>query len=280
MNLWVADVSDIDNPRPITSGSERNDGRRGLSWTPDGKILYYSVAGGGQNIWVTGADGSGNKQLTTPARRNRDADMSLDGRYIVWESNRGDGNTIWRMDIDGGNSKQLTKAAPDYVPTVSPDGKSVVFLHGPGDEAGNVLWRVGIDGGTATPIKGTKNLAGSFGFSQDGARIAYLTEGVRKDTRKVVIIPSGGGEPLMSFELPEGSSVMRWSSDGRSITYIRQVDGQDNIWSQPLDGGTAKQLTHYKSLEIKNFAWSRDGKKLVMSRGSSASDVVLIKDFR
>ena len=86
----------------------------------------------------------------------------------------------------------------------------------------------------------------------------------------------------MSFELPEGSEspLMRWSPDGRSIAYIRQIDGQDNIWSQPLDGGTPKQLTHYKSLEIHNFAWSCDGKKLVMSRGSSASDVVLIKDFR
>ena len=59
-----------------------------------------------------------------------------------------------------------------------------------------------------------------------------------------------------------------------------KMDGQDNIWSQPLDGGTPKQLTHYKSLDIPSFAWSRDGKKLVMSRRSSASDVVLIKDFR
>ena len=82
--------------------------------------------------------------------------MSLDGRYIVWESNRGDGNTIWRMDVDGGNPKQLTKAAPDYFPTVSPDGKSVVFIHGPGDEAGNILRKVGIDGGIAAPIRALK----------------------------------------------------------------------------------------------------------------------------
>ena len=118
------------------------------------------------------------------------------------------------------------------------------------------------------------------GVSHDGTRIAFMMEGSRGEIRKLVIIPSEGGEPLMSFELPERSSSVGWSPDNRSITYVRQVDGQDNIWSQPLDGGPPKQLTHYKSLEIQNFAWSRDGKKLVMSRGSSASDVVLIKDFR
>jgi Tol biopolymer transport system component len=281
VNLWVADVSDIDNPRQITSGSERNDGERGLTWSPDGRVYFYSDAGGGQNIWVTGADGSGTKQVTTPARRNRDADISPDGRYIVWESNRGEGNAIWRMDIDGGNPKQLTTGGPHYYPKFSPDGKWIVFSLGPAGAEGNSLSRVSVEGGGATPIQGTGGRGrGQFGFSRDGTRIFFPKAGQDAEAPRLVIIPFEGGEPVASIEIPQRSSRFALSPDGRSVTYVRQVDGQDNIWSQPLDGGPPKQLTHYKSLEIRSFAWSRDGKKIVMARGNSARDVVLIKDFR
>ena len=39
--------------------------------------------------------------------------------------------------------------------------------------------------------------------------------------------------------------------------------------------GEPKQLTFYKSGMIWDFDWSRDGKKVAISRGANASDVVL-----
>jgi hypothetical protein len=52
INLWTARDGDITNARKITSGADRADGERGISWTPDSKLAYYSTAGGHQNIWM------------------------------------------------------------------------------------------------------------------------------------------------------------------------------------------------------------------------------------
>ena len=51
--------------------------------------------------------------------------------------------------------------------------------------------------------------------------------------------------------------------DGRSLTYALTSKGVTNIWSYPLDGGQAKQLTDFKNDQIFNFRWSPDGKSLV-----------------
>ena len=53
-------------------------------------------------------------------------------------------------------------------------------------------------------------------------------------------------------------------------------DGAVNVWRYPLDGTPPRQLTAFTSGRILGFAWSRDGRTLVMSRGSESADVVLI----
>jgi len=52
-----------------------------------------------------------------------------------------------------------------------------------------------------------------------------------------------------------------------------------NIWRQPLDGSAPRQLTHFTSDRIFSFAWSRDGKRLAVSRGTVSGDVVLIRNL-
>jgi hypothetical protein len=49
--------------------------------------------------------------------------------------------------------------------------------------------------------------------------------------------------------------------------------------SQPIDGSAPKQISNFTSDLISNFALSRDGKRLAISRGNNSLDVVLIKDF-
>ena len=287
-NLWVADNTDLDNARPITSGAERYDGYSGINWTPDGRIVFSSQAGGEQNIWMVGTDGGGNRQISSTARRNRMPVVSPDGRYIVWQSNRGSGLTIWRMDIDGGSLKQLTEGGSDYEPQISPDGKWVIFTRVSPGQLQYSLWKVSIDGGAAVPIEGGSSSSGSPVISPEGTKIAYIDAGSRGRYSKIVVIPFEGGPAIASVEFPEREDnpgggalgIIQWTVDGRAIAFVRDVKGRSNIWTLPLDGGAPKQLTHYKDLGIRTFAWSRDGKQLALSRGSSTRDVVLIKNFR
>ncbi len=107
-NLWMAPGGDARAARQITSGSGRDDGHFGLDWTPDGKVVDQSLAGGSVNIWMISAEGTGNQPLQAGAPPNTEPVVSPDGRYLIWASRRADKRNIWRMDLDGGNQKRLT----------------------------------------------------------------------------------------------------------------------------------------------------------------------------
>jgi Tol biopolymer transport system component len=72
---------------------------------------------------------------------------------------------------------------------------------------------------------------------------------------------------------------VRWAPDGEALTYVVTKAGVSNIWSQPLKGGPPQQLTHFTDQQIFYFDWSPQG-DLVLSRGSVASDAVLIRNLR
>lgn len=74
--------------------------------------------------------------------------------------------------------------------------------------------------------------------------------------------------------------TIQWTPDSRSLLYVKNEDDVSNLWSQPLSGEPSKQITQFNSLLISNFDFSRDGKELVMSRGTANRDVVLIRDMR
>jgi hypothetical protein len=52
----------------------------------------------------------------------------------------------------------------------------------------------------------------------------------------------------------------------------------DNLWLQPLNGKPGRQITQFQSDQIPGFGWSPDGKKLLIGRGHTESDVVLLRD--
>ena len=102
----------------LESGGATLDGFTGLSWTPDGRIVYASRAGGHSDIWIMQADGSGGKQLTAHSGVNAQPRVSPDGRYVVFTSDRNLGNPhIWRMDLNGEEPKQLTNGTVSTCPT-------------------------------------------------------------------------------------------------------------------------------------------------------------------
>ena len=68
---------------------------------------------------------------------------------------------------------------------------------------------------------------------------------------------------------------MRWTPDGQSIAYV-DTNGS-NIWSQPLDGGPPRQITHFSDRQVASFAWSRDGKRLAVARTTTTNDIVLLR---
>ncbi len=260
----------------IQSGFSDNDSEMfGLDWTPDGRLVYGSQAGGNVDIWITTADGKERRQLTRDSQNDLMPAVTPDGRYILFDSDRAGGRNIWRMDSDGGELKQLTRGQFDNCPSLTPDGQWIVYSSSSGD--GPTLWKVPIDGGE--PSRLSSALAYRPAVSPDGKWIACFCREARDGKYKVALIPFEGGEPtfIEGMEQPD-FNILRWSPDGRALTYIITRRGVSNIWSKPIGGGAARQLTHFNSDRIFRFAWSRDGKFLACERGMIINDAVLISD--
>ena len=262
-NIWVAPDGEASRATQITFSNF--DGREGIAWTPDGKIVYASLASGNSDLWITDADGSNQKQLTLDAGNNSYPAPSSDGRYIVFVSDRKGSTNIWRMDRDGRNQTRLTHGNGEDFPECSPDGKWVVY-NSVGDYS---LWKVPMGGGDPEHL--TSRPLGMSCISPDGKLIAG------DDFRKTAIYPFSGGEPIKV--LNTWTLHCKWTPDGRALEYI-DTSGTPNLYSQPLDGGPPKQLTDFKSGRIVWFARSGDGKQLALARGTVTNDVVLISDFR
>jgi len=274
-NVWVTPVNDLMHGKQITSGKVEGD--RGLAWTPDGKIVYTSLAGGSIDLWIMNADGTSQKQLTSDPQQDDSPVVSPDGRYILFNSLRGGLPSVWRMDIDGSNQKQLTNRE-DYVMDVSPDGRWIVF--GSWRTTRMTLWKGSIDGGEPTQI--SDMFITNAAFSPDGKSLAcWYRDQTPNAPRRIIILPIEGGAPTKSFDMPPTAGGRpEWSSDGKSVIIYDDRTGTANLWSVSVDNGQMKQLTDFKPDTMFARALSRDGKLMAISRGIVTSDVILISDFR
>ena len=79
----------------------------------------------------------------------------------------------------------------------------------------------------------------------------------------------------------DGTSIS-FTPDGRSLAFIGKRDNGANLWTIPADGnGEPKPLTDFKTETIFFwFAWSADGKRLALIRGTGATDVVLLSEAK
>jgi eukaryotic-like serine/threonine-protein kinase len=273
-DIWVAPIADTRSAKPITSGGGSE---RGM-WSPDGKIVFDKFGGkAGTNIWQMRSDGANQKQLTFDTRINEGARVSPDNRYIVFVSNRTGAPHVWRLDKDGSNPKQLTDSPLDALfwgscLDFSPDSKWVLYSK-EGPDWG--IWKVSIEGGD--PIRLNDRLFARYpAVSPDGKLLAYVHH---QSGKNAIAVMSLDGRTLEGhFEITTRN--LRWTADSRSFLFIKDEGSVSNIWSQPISGEPPKQITHFTSDVIRSFDLSRDGKQLVMDRGTVSRDVVLIRDVK
>jgi eukaryotic-like serine/threonine-protein kinase len=283
-NVWLAPSGAVNRAKQITSG--KADGANGIAWTPDGRIVYSSHASGNLDIWIMDAEGGNQTQLTNDPRMDYTPTVSPDGRYIVFVSHRAGFPSLWRMNIDGGNLLQLTDGPEDYNPQISPDGRWIVFDSWRSWLSGGrrALWKMPIDGGD--PVQLTDRDTLSSDISPDGELIACFSKEQLNLPWRIMVLPFEGGDPIKTFDLPTTVDPVNrefsvvWTPDGRAITYIDTRGGTWNVWAQPLDGGPPRQLTDYKTNGVGAREWSRDGKQLILTRGTVTRDVVLISNFK
>jgi len=299
----------------LTRGLGTSDGLLGLTSTRDRRIVYSSSAGGNVDLWTANADGSEARQLTNDERLESQPVVTGDGATIVYASRAHGTSAIWRMNADGSQQKQIVTAPAIYDFAVSPDGKRIVYATGNDTSNHAWLKSVAIDGGASASIATTGPFLKWLRFTPDGSSVVFsalddkavklfkvavgggavtklyasqghdaavspdgklvaFTSGMEDTGAKLIILSLDGSTPPHLPELTARS--FRWTPDGKGIVYVKRDGRQENLFVQPLAGGTATPLTNFTDGEIAGYEWSPDGQRIVMTHYLQMCDVVLV----
>ncbi len=275
-NIWVMPASSTAaQATQVTTGEAE---AFELGWTPDGHLVSQPHSDG-LEFNSYNADGSGKATVFKDEWPGQSLSVCGDGAHIIFMSlHAGNSVNIWRIDANGGNLIQLTQGSLDQSAACSADGKWFVYSSSDGGKF--TIWRANIDGRGAQQLTDVSSYTPTI--SPDGKLVAYLYgEGNASAFKlRVAVIPAIGGAPVHQFDIPPGKDGnLRFTPDGHGIAYAVTDDhGVGNLWVQPLAGGAPKPITDFKADRIFDFAWSRDGKQLAVSRGRVNRDVVLLTD--
>jgi serine/threonine protein kinase/Tol biopolymer transport system component len=275
-SVWLRSLYGDGDERQLPLGTTRF---FGVSWTPNGRILFSSAARGTADVWIADADGGNARQLTFEASIDRDPVMSRDGRFVFFASNRTGSFNIWRVNSDGSDSRQITFGQDDEFPSCSADGDFLVY-QGYADLLPR-LWRVGFDGG-APVVLGTAPAKWPV-LSPDGKWIACTVLDAATQSWKAAIVPASGNGEVRSFDVPMLSvprfewQRVRWSDDGRAITYLADENVSTVLYSLNVADGKRTVVATFHGDSVLSYD-VREG-SLLCARAPITSDIVLIHDF-
>ncbi len=142
-------------------------------------------------------------------------------------------------------------------PTIS--SSHIAFAYG-GD-----IWVSDFNNQKVVRLTSTPAVESNPHFSPDGKLIAFTSN--RSGNNDVYIVSVDGGEPTRLTWHPSPSNVSGWTPDGKSVLYASLRNSApswfDRLWTVPITGGPAKQLT---SQWATAGSFSADGKQIIIDR--------------
>jgi len=275
--VWVSPDTKAENAKQV---AEATSDSWGLSWTPDNRIVFVSDQTGDAELWITDPDGNNSKPLTNDRLFKATPVVSPDGRYIVFFSSLGSGRLV-RIDINGGNPMVYENITAADNPDISRDSRWIIYSAW--RDGLQHIFRVPIDGGEPQVLT-PNHRATEPSYSSDGTRFAcFIVNNETANFTDLAIFPAEGGEPIKTFKLPPNVNIGRgpvWTPDDKGITMIVSPGELQNLWLQPVEGGDAKPMTNFQLPGIARRAYSRDGKRIALTRGQGFGNAIMISNFR
>ena len=246
----------------------------------DAAQLVYSVFSHIANIWSLDIPSeqvsiARARPITNESQVVEAFDVSADGQWIAYDSNREGNQDIFKIPRDGGDPQRLTShPSDDYVPSWSPDGKELAFYslrNGNRD-----IYVMGSDGGQLRQITSDSAQDRAPVWSPDGNALVFSSDRTGRPELYIIRRQQRGGEwgtaePLTT----EGGFWPRWSWITDEILYYS--DPLEAIQVVSPSGGTSRTLIRGQDLDLTlSFAeWSRDGSTAFFS-GYSADETLSV----
>jgi WD40 repeat protein len=276
-NIWLLNLENNET-KQITHYDENNENFyfQGMAWSPDGKWLAYSFnpdnPSGSFDIFMTSADGSDIKRVTTTASANEGlpafgmSDELFFTRYS-YANNAPPDNYLIKLDLESGIEENITKwEGPCYPASINIINNSGIVVPGwCGTGAGNSYWSQVIN------ISGVKDIYDYYPgvFSEgpckdqehpmNGAASAhgslYLAFIDSQDCFDAMIGFTKGPDSIyildFSKDIPEATKIytgdislslnsLDWSPDNQYIIFAEQDRG---LWMINIHAGELKQIS-------------------------------------
>ncbi len=246
-----------------------------ISLTGDGKNLVYSVFVSRANIWsmpipkTAPVSASEAHALTFGNQSIEGIDISQDGRWITFDSNRSGNQDIYKMPRSGGEAEQLTNnPADDDLPTFSPDGKWIAFYSFRNNDQRD-LYLMASDGSSVQRLTGDPAAQERYpNWSPDGNNLVFFSDKTGRQELYIISKNNAGNWGQARQLTKTGGQQPRWSPDGKWISYIASGDV---VLIRP-DGGESNVLVKRQPDMVAVFcAWAPDGHTLFFKAARSTN---------
>ncbi|OEY68054.1 Tol-Pal system beta propeller repeat protein TolB [Marinobacter sp. X15-166B] len=125
------------------------------AWAPDGKGFYFtSDRSGGPQIYYKQSERAAPRRLTFGSRYNARPRPSADGKHVYYVHQRAGAFHIARMNTDSGEETVLTRTRLDESPSVSPNGRMLIYATRQGEQS--VLTVISVEGGASYTLPATE----------------------------------------------------------------------------------------------------------------------------
>jgi TolB protein len=153
------------------------------SFTSDGKWIYFNE-GDSSKIFRVKPDGAQQEEVT----HGRDANISPNGKKLIFTQKGQKAWGLWIMDFDGKNRIQIIPNESEIggiAPVWSPDGKRVAFSMQAGEIA--EIFSCNADGSDLRQLTDIKQISSSPAYSPNGSYITFrvTNEAYWRDAKKM-----------------------------------------------------------------------------------------------
>ena len=251
------------------------------SFSPDGTKLAYSprfrdfrpekrYSGGQANkLYIFDLATSDVKLISDSPRACRDA-MWI-GNTVYYNSDKDGKFNLYAYDTAGGKTTQITKNRDWDIRWPSSDDKDRIIYEREGDleimdigskKTNRLSISVPDDGINKRKRQvSVGNQISSYSLSPKGERALFAARG---DIFSAPI--EKGGVRNLTKSSDANDRFPAWSPDGRTIAFISDKSGEEEIWTVPQDGAAPpEQLTTGGNAQRYGALWSPDGKKIAFS---------------
>jgi serine/threonine protein kinase len=288
-NLFAFDAK-TGRPAQLTN-FDAQAGVSAINISPDEqRIAYVAAPDGRWSVWTAAANGGAAQRLVTGPDEIRNVVWHPDNQRILYSSKIDGTFQIFVTDIEGRPPAQITFADKDSLALdVAADGAKILF--GASKEESDV-WGVNLAGPKEFPLASDSGSELWPNAAPDGQTVAYQAVNNLSQGDKLLgsaILAKQTQPDAQPQQLAANGFLPTWSPDGKQLAFMRVEGEAFSLWRVNAGGGEEKQLATggippaeytllpYKLMQVANFTWSPDSRRLAyVSTRSGSSNVWLV----